>query len=97
MRELEKSELDGKDPKCLRVKLHKYIGESCRTSYERGTEHWRDAMDLNEGSHMMKHYLQYHEGESLESMDFNMRVIRYNKTAFARQIQEAVEIQTNIL
>ena len=39
----------------------------------------------------------YNEGESLESMDFNMRVIRYIKTAFARQIQEAVEIQTNIL
>ena len=54
-------------------------------------------MDLNEGSHMLKHNLQYHEGESLESMDFNMRVIRYNKTAFARQIQEAVEIQTNRL
>ena len=46
---------------------------------------------------MLKHHLQYHEGESLESMDFKMRVIRYNKTAFARQIQEAVEIQTNRL
>ena len=33
----------------------RYIGETHRSAYERGKEHLRDLMDLNEGSHFLKH------------------------------------------
>ena len=89
------AESEGRDK--MSIRLHKYVGESCRSSYERGSEHWNDAMNLNEGSHMLKHHLQCHEGESLDKIDFSMRVIRYHKTPFARQIHEAVAIQQNRL
>ena len=66
------AESEGRDK--MSIRLHKYVGESCRSSYERGSEHWNDAMNLNEGSRMLKHHLQCHEGESLDKIDFSYQV-----------------------
>ena len=38
--------------------LHKYIGESAHSVYERGTEHQMDAVVLKSGSHILKHCLE---------------------------------------
>ena len=75
------------------MKLHKYVGESARSAYERGLEHQNDMEDMKKDSHMLKHFFSHHEGEELGSMEFGMRIIRTHRSAFNRQISESVEIQ----
>ena len=42
---------------------------------------------------MMKHWLINHKDESLEEERFSMRIIKYTRSAFERQILESVKIQ----
>ena len=77
------------------LKVYKYIGETARSTYERGFEHQQDATSLNTTSHILKHFLDQHEGEKIEDLDFRMQVMRYTRTAFQRQILESVLIQEN--
>ena len=79
-----------------RMKLHKYIGESSRSCYERGMEHQTDMRLLKPGSHMLRHALDKHEGEKLNEIKFGMEVMRFTRTSFERQILESVLIQQNI-
>ena len=51
-----------------------------------GGEHWADVVNLNKGSHMLKHALNEHENEPLENIRFGMRVVKFHKSAFNRQI-----------
>ena len=90
----EKSEvLKDSDGRKVETKLHKYIGETARSTHERGLEHWADAMSLNPKSHILKHYAEHHMGEKIEEVRFNMKVLKFAKTAFERQIYESVQIQ----
>ena len=80
------------------ITLSKYIGETARSTHERGLEHWNDALSLNPKSHILKHFVEIHMGdnlESLESLRFNMKVLRFSKTSFERQIYKSVLIQEN--
>ena len=77
------------------AKLHKYIGETSRSMYERGLEHQRDLAELKPESHMLKHFLEHHAEEELEKMKFGARIIKTARTAFNRQIGESVYIQEN--
>ena len=77
------------------MKLHKYIGESARSSYERGHDHLDDLKNLKNCSHMLKHYVENHEGEQLSDMQFLMKVKKFHRSAFERQISESVIIQAN--
>ena len=79
------------------IPLYKYIGESSRSCHERGWEHWQDAKNLSTGSHILKHLLDCHDLENLDldEMHFNMRVVKYHKSAFSRQVHESVVIQAN--
>ena len=43
------------------VKLHKYVGETGRSVYERGKEHVKDRVKWDKGSHMLKHIVEEHE------------------------------------
>ena len=70
----------------------KYIGESNRSGYERGKEHMSDFKNLDESSHLLKHYLQCHKNIKLEEMEVGMRVRSTFKSAIERQISEAVAI-----
>ena len=87
--------MKGTDPKV--IQLYKYIGESARSCYERGSEHQSDVTQLKPGSHILKHYLDKHENESLETIreKFCMKVIKFHKSAYNRQIHESVTIQMN--
>ena len=50
------------------IKKYKYIGETARSAYERGLEHLRDFGEMKLDSHMLKHYMEEHEGEDMENI-----------------------------
>ena len=69
-----------------------YVGETSRTIHERAKEHWgatKGSTKEMEGSHMVKHMTQYHEGREPQ---FIMRVVEYHRSALSRQTGEAVRI-----
>ena len=78
-----------------RMKIHKYIGETSRSAYERGLEHQKDLEDMKIESHMLKHYIENHEDIEIRDMEFGMRIVRKPRTAFNRQIAVSVMIQSN--
>ena len=83
---------EGRDPKD--VKLHIYIGESSRSGFERGGEHLAASRLLDKGSHILKHFLEYHREEDFENLKFGMKAVRFHKSAFERQIHESTTIQS---
>ena len=84
------------DENCQKEKREfhvKYIGESGRSGYERGREHVEDLNNLNETSHLLKHYILEHQDEmKVEQMEFGMRIRSNFTRAIERQISEAVAI-----
>ena len=70
-----------------------YYGETSWTAYERGLEHASDHATKEEDSHMYLHQLSEH-GDA-EKVEFSMEVIKMHKSAFERQVYEAVIIQMN--
>ena len=64
------------------IPLHKYVGESGRSMYERGKEHYQDFKSLDKGSHILKHALEYHTEDPLGQMNFKMKVVKFHQTAF---------------
>ena len=42
------------------TRLYKYIGETCRSVWERATEHQADLRNYNPTSHLLKHILDKH-------------------------------------
>ena len=71
---------------------YKYIGETCRSGYERGKEHLMMKENCNESSHMLKHCLLQHSDKDPMEIKFGMRVRQQFKTALERQVGEAVAI-----
>ena len=68
-----------------------YIGETSRTLHERANEHFRDARDFSEKSHMVKHWLSSHQ-EDKEVPGFRFRITGTFKDCLSRQINEAMKI-----
>jgi hypothetical protein len=77
------------------IKMHKYIGETNRSIFERGWEHLNDFQNLSTQSHLLKHAVEIHGEEDFKKLQFGIKVIRYAKSSFERQIMESVEIQEN--
>ena len=76
------------------IVLHKYIGETSRSVYERAWEHMSSMEGLQTSSHMLKHALEKHNGEEdLEKIKFGVKVLRFTRNAFERQVTESVMIQ----
>ena len=67
-----------------------YYGETARTAYERGKEHWQDGEKGIEESHMWTHQQEQHEGDG--EIRFGMKIVKAHNSAFSRQVHEAVEI-----
>ena len=44
-------------------------------------------------SHLLKHVLDKHEEEEIEKVKFGIRVVKYTRSPFERQILESVKIQ----
>ena len=68
-----------------------YVGETARSVHERALEHWRDAENLKEESHMQEHQQASHGGEQPPA--FKFRVVKKCKSSLERQVREAVRIQ----
>ena len=68
-----------------------YVGETSKSLYERGREHWKDFKSNLENSHIMKHHIIHHGG--IGEPSFFLRPVRYFSTPLTRQIAEAVRIE----
>ena len=68
-----------------------YIGESSRSSHERGAEHLDDYNKSKQDSHMRKHTETDHPQESEHNFEF--KVMQSFKSALMRQLTEAVLIR----
>ena len=66
------------------TKIYKYIGETNHSNFDRGAEHLEDMRTIKSSSHLLKHVLDKHEGETLDEVDFRMRVVKFHKAAFKR-------------
>ena len=71
-----------------------YIGESARSSFERGEEHERDYKNEKEESHMHCHAVEEH-GMDQDKPMFSMEIVRCHKTPLYRQLHEAILISKN--
>ena len=78
-----------------KIRLHKYVGESSRSVYERGWEHLSDFENISTKSHMLKHTVESHPEEELDNIKFGIKIIKSAKSSFERQIFESVAIQEN--
>ena len=78
-----------------KIKVYKYIGESARSVYERSWEHLNDFQNLSTKSHLLKHAVELHLDEDLSKLQFGIKVLKYTKSAFERQICESVTIEAN--
>ena len=74
----------------------KYIGETSRSGYERLNEHWKDFENLNEKSHILKHYLIAHQDIPIRDMRIRVKVLKRYRNAFERQIGESIYINENL-
>ena len=70
----------------------KYIGESNRSGYERDKEYMDQFKNMDERSHLLKHYLQHHKNMYIHVMEVGIKVRSTFKNAIERQISEAVAI-----
>ena len=74
------------------MKTPKYIGETSRSGYERGYEHLNNLASLNSQSHMLRHMVMSHEDEDFGEVQWGMTIISFKRSAFERQLDEAVTI-----
>ena len=52
-----------------------YYGESSRSLYERSREHLADAEGFQEGSHIVKHWMQHH-AEDDQMPPFTLNIVK---------------------
>ena len=68
-----------------------YTGETSRSIFERVKEHWKAADEMDQDSHMVKHWFLDHP-ELMEQPAFRFRIIGKFKDCLSRQIAEAVRL-----
>ena len=74
-------------------KIYRYIGETSRSIYERGIEHKKDLQFRRTRSHLLRHCVEIHSDENPDKIEFGMRLLSSHKSAFERQLSEAVMIE----
>ena len=79
-----------------KIKLFTYIGETSRSAMERGAEHMKDLEFHREKSHMLKHIVEFHPDSDSSEIEFKMEILSSHKSAFERQLREAVLIERNL-
>ena len=68
-----------------------YVGESSRSSFERGNEHATAYKNNKSDSHMFKHATNEHPGEPKPKFQF--KVVKTFQSSLMRQVSEAVRIR----
>ena len=89
----EDIEEDAKAIKKKKIRIHKYIGETSRSAFERGLEHLTALDRLEEDSHMLKHIVDKHRDREVDEIKFGMKVVSYTRSPLERQVLESVKIQ----
>ena len=56
-------------------------------------EHVADMQQLKPSSHLLKHIVDKHENENPAEIEFGIKVIKFTRSSFERQILESVVIQ----
>ena len=56
---------EGENQESNTSKLYKYLGETCRSVWERAGEQLADLKSLNPTSHLLKHILDKHDEEGI--------------------------------
>ena len=69
------------------------MGETGRSGYESGFEHLDQLASLSKKSVMLRHMEDKHEHEDFSEGKWGMLITRYKRSAFERQIDEAVTIE----
>ena len=54
------------------------MGETARSSYERGWEHKDDIRQLKPSSHLLKHLVDKHEGSDFSQIDLRMEILSFS-------------------
>jgi hypothetical protein len=72
-----------------------YYGESSRSLYERSKEHVNDAETFKEGSHIVKHWMAYHQEDNTRP-EFIFTVLSTFKDCLSRQVAEAIKIHYSV-
>ena len=75
--------------------IYQYIGESSRSTFERGMEHLKDLEYRRVKSHILRHCEDAHPEMNPDEVKFGMKQLSSHRTAFERQIREAVLIDEN--
>ena len=61
---------------------YRYIGETSRSVFERGCEHYDDLYNGRTRSHMLKHCVLKHPNMDPLSIDFRIKILSSHKSAF---------------
>ena len=84
---------------CTRCKLEgkssTYWGETARNGQLRGGEHVKDLEKQREGSHMLRHLLDAHQGKGVgdpADLSFKMSIHKKYRSPLERQLGEAINI-----
>ena len=92
----EKDESKRKLETLIEAEDYIYIGETSRSANERGGEHCKDMEHYRVRSHMLKHAVSIHPNNHPNEIEFRMKIISQHRTAFQRQLTEAVLIRRNV-
>ena len=60
-----------------KIKIHKYIGETSRSIFERSWEHMNDFENLSVKSHLLKYAVDLHQTTEFSTLKFGIKVIKY--------------------
>ena len=71
--------------------IHRYIGETSRSPFQRGKEHDQEIKDGKKTHPMTIHFLEAHNGQQQEVL---MGVVKKAATALERQVWESVTIDS---
>jgi hypothetical protein len=65
------------------IKVHKYIGETARSIFDRNWEHLHDFETLSTKRHILKHAVDKHQDEELCTLKFGIKVLKYARKKLA--------------
>ena len=69
------------------------LAKTACSAFERSWEHMNDYKSLSIKSHLLKHAVDVHQQEELCTLKFGVKVLKYTRSAFERQIYESVTIE----
>ena len=80
------------DSDLAKCRLAIYTGQTSRTGYERGKEHFIGLQKKNENNPLFKHASESHDNKDVQ---FRMKVVKRHFSAMSRLIHESVVIEQN--